>query len=197
VNQFSSNIKVDHVQKQNETIERMILEAGFSDPEAWVSVAIDNQMTEEGYTNKGGALFTIKLPNSSNFTLENIVDYLTAENVFGKDIYKKIEITSDGDVTTLQGRESLQQTFQTIMSTIRGSIPEFPEDGVPSEVLGANENIIQYPILMRSLLSMIQKDKRFTSFDILDIRKEEDSIFLELKTSTITGDSLTNNLIIA
>ena len=194
-NTFSTNIKVQHIQKQNETIERISRDAGFSDEENWSKIAIQNQIIEEDYTNKGGKLLTVSLPNSQNFTLDNIVDYLSSDNIYGKDVVKKLEIMSDGDLNIVSGRDNLEQIFTILLNTLKGSIPEFPEDGIPDYIFGANENIIQYPIIFRSLLSMLQKDRRFTSLDIIDIKKDQDSIFIELQASTITGDTFTRNVI--
>jgi len=196
LNEFSSDLKVTHIQKQNETIEKMAHDAGFTDPNKWAEISLRNQKVEEDYSNKGGAIFTITLPNNINYELDNVIDYLIGENIYGKDVVRKIEILSDGDLKTIYGKDNLKQIFEILMSTIRGSIPEFPNDGVPSEIFGTNENIIQYPIILRSILNMIQKDKRFTAFDILDINKDEDSIFIEVQASTITGDTLVNNIII-
>ena len=192
----ASTIELPYVQKQNQTIEAINKKAGFSDQDSYVDLLISNQTTEEDYTNNGGKLLNVKIPNNSTFNLENIVDTLTPQNIYGKDIVCKLEIQSDGGLKTVSGIDSLKQTFGTIMSTIKGSIPEFPEDGVPDYVFGSNRNIIQYPIIFRSLLSMIQKDKRFTGLELLDINKDQDSIFLQLQASTIVGNNLTNKLAI-
>lgn len=196
VGRYSSTVTIPHIQRQNETLEKINRDAGFSDVDSWTDLSISNQVIEEDYTNKGGRLLNVRIPNNSNFNLQNIVDNLTAENVYGKDLTCKIEIQSDGGLTTLTGKDSLRQTFSTIMSTIKGSIPEFPNDGVPDYVYGSNKNIIQYPIIFRSLLSMIQKDKRFTGLELLDINKDQDSIFMSFQVSTITGETFVNNITI-
>lgn len=184
---YSSNLKIDYIQSQNQTLEKIANDLGFS-KEAWFNLAVENQINEEDYTNKGGKLLTASFPINSNFDLENIVDSLSTENIYGKDISTSFEINSDGDLTTVKGVESLQQTFKTIMGTTQGSIPEFEEDGIPNYLVGSNQNVLQYPVLFRSLLSMFQKDKRFVSFEILDINKSEDSVFIKTQTKTIMGE---------
>lgn len=196
VDRYSSNLKLVHIQKQNETLEKISIDAGFSNQDSWTNIAIQNLVNEEDYTNKGGKLLNISLPNSLNSNLENVIDFLIGDNLYGKDLNRKLQILPDGGVLTLEGKESLYQIFETIMKTIRGSIPEFPEDGISSSIFGVNENIIQYPMIFRSLLSMIQKDKRFKSLELLDIKKSEDSVFLEFQATTIVGDNLINNIII-
>lgn len=196
VGRFSSTITTTHIQRQNETLEKISKDAGFADQDAWTNLSLDNQTIEEDYTNKGGKLLNVRIPNGATFNLENIIDNLSAENVYGKDIACKIAIQSDGDLYTVTGKDSLRQTFGTLMSTIKGSIPEFPNDGVPDYVYGSNKNIIQYPIIFRSLLSMIQKDKRFTGLELLDINKDQDSVFMSFQVTTITGETFVNNMMI-
>jgi len=190
---FTNNIKVDYIQKQNELIETISTNLGFNNQDDWLNLSIQNQINEEDYTNKGGKLLKASLPLNSVFELDNIVDSLSQENIFGKDIVKQFSF-EDGDLKTIEGKESLKQTFDTIMSTIKGSIPEFEQDGVPDYLIGTNQNIIQYPVLFRSILSMMQKDKRFSSFELLDIKKEQDMVIIETQTKTITGDILVRNI---
>lgn len=192
---YSENIKIDFIQKQNQTLENISETVGFNDQDDWVDFSIQNQINEEDYTNKGGKLLKAFLPNNSNFELENIVDSLSEINIYGKDLVNHIEIDIiEKDLKILQGIESLNQTFGTIMSTIQGSIPEFPEDGVPDYLVGTNRNAIQYPVLFRSILSMIQKDKRFVSFEIIDINKDQDSIFMKVQVQTITRETFIENI---
>ena len=196
VGRYSSTVTLPHIQKQNETLEKISKDAGFADQDSWADLSLSNQVIEEDYTNTGRKLLNVRIPNNSSFNLENIVDYLTSENVYGKDIINKIEIQSDGGLSTVSGKDSLRQTFKTIMSTIKGSIPEFSNDGVPDYVFGTNKNVIQYPIIFRSLLAMIQKDKRFTGLELLDINKNQDSVFMSFQATTITGEAFTNNITI-
>ena len=192
-NRYSENLKIDYVQKQNQSIENISSDLGFTEENSWVDLAVQNSIEEEGYTNKGGKFLKAILPNNSTFELDNIVDTLSQENIFGKDLNKRLEFISN-DLSVLTGKESLNQTFSTTMSTIAGSIPEFPSDGVPDYIYGTNQNIIQYPIIFRSLLNMLQKDKRFTSFEILNIRKDQDSVFIDTETKSITGDTFIKEL---
>jgi hypothetical protein len=196
VGRYSSTVTIPHIQKQNETLEKISKDAGFIGEDSWTDLSLSNQTIEEDYTNKGGKLLNVRIPNNSNFNIENIVDNLSAENVYGKDIICKLEIESDGGLKTVSGKDSTRQTFATIMSTIKGSIPEFPNDGIPNYVYGSNKNIIQYPIIFRSLLSMIQKDKRFTGLELLDINKNQDSVFISVQASTINGEAFVNNITI-
>lgn len=190
---YSQNLKIDYIQKQNQSIEDLSTFMGYNNQNDWVGLAVQNQINEEDYTNAGGKFFKAILPNDNSFDLDNIVDSLQGDNIYGKDIYK-VFVFENNDMKILQGKDSLNQTFATIMSTIAGSIPEFPVYGVPDYVYGTNQNIIQYPIIFRSLLNMFQRDKRFISFEILNINKDNDSVFIDTQTKAITSDIFTKNI---
>jgi len=185
---YSSEISIEYVLKQNESLERVSKKSGneLYDNE-WFKIAIDNDLNEERYTSTGGNILTIKLSNKLNFSLKNIVDTLTKENLYGKDIKKKFEIV-DGDVVTLRGMESLMQTFSTIFETFKGSIPEFPEDGLSNFVIGSNANIIGYQYIFRNIIEMFQKDDRFKSVELIDLKKSEDYIYLKVQARTKIND---------
>lgn len=185
---YSSEVSVEYVLKQNESIERVSKKAGneLYDNE-WYKIAVDNDLNEEKYTSAGGNILTIKLSNKLNFSLRNIVDTLSELNLYGKDIKKKFTI-EDNDVVTLQGMESLMQTFSTIFETFKGSIPEFPEDGLSNFVIGSNVNVIGYQYIFRNIIEMFKKDDRFKSVELVDLQKREDIVYLSVQARTKIND---------
>lgn len=193
MNRFSSNINVDYVQIQNQTLENISLRVGSSDPDNWINIALDNQVIEEDYTMSGGRLLKLSFKNSLNFKLDNIVDNLSSDNLYGKDILSTLTI-SDNDIVCLSGKDAIEQTFGTIITTIKGSIPEFPDDGMPDYLFSGNQNVLQYPILFRSISSMLKKDDRFNALEILDITKDQDNVFIKLQVTVKTGDVFKRDL---
>lgn len=194
-NRYSQNIKLDYIQKQNQSLENISSNFGYSEQDSWLDLAVQNNVEEEDYTNKGGKMLKAILPNRNFFDFENVVDSLEGDNIYGKDIKKRFEL-SGGDMSTISGRDNLRQIFEIIMSTIAGSIPEFPNFGIPSYIYGTNINVIQYPSLFRSIIGMFQNDKRFVSFEVLNIKREDDSVHIQTKTSTIMGDEYDKNITI-
>ena len=187
---YSSNIKVEYTQAGKETIERISKNSGISDYDnKWADIAIDNSLEEEDYTSAGGAILSISLPNNKNFNIKNIVDGLSATNIYGKDIVKKMEFVN-GDLSVLTGINALLQTFETIFETFKGSIPEFPEDGVESDIIGSNTNVISYPSIFRNLLQMFQKDDRFSSITLNDLYRKDDGVYISISAKTKIGDTL-------
>lgn len=193
---FSANTILNHVQRQGETVERIVQNFGSVDKENdWVITAIDNDLNEEKYTSAGGVLIKIRLSNNSNFDIKNIVDFFTKENLYGKDILKKLTL-SNGDLTVLSGFNSLMQTFEIIMLTEKGSIPEFPQDGLESNLIGSNINAFNYPSIFRNLMNMFQKDDRFSVLELIDIFKKNDEVSIVVQARTKIGEILQQELAI-
>ena len=120
---------------------------------------------------------------------------MTKENLYGKDIKKKIEIL-DGDIATLYGEESLLQTIDTIFSTNKGSIIEFPEDGFDSNLIGSNTNVFNYTSLFRNLMNMLQKDDRFQTIELIDINKQDDYVSMQIQLKTKLGNLFQQSIVL-
>jgi hypothetical protein len=194
LNRFDSGVKIDRKIRQGETVELIAEESGYISPQNdWVNVSIDNQLVEEEYTADGGKVISVVFQNNANFNIDNIIDSLVGKNILGKDIKRKISfINNDLDVVVYE--DSIEQTLNTILGTVKGSIPEFKDDGVDSEMVGTNINTIQYPSMFRSLLSMFQKDGRWTEISLLDVKREDDNAFMKLECKTILQDSIITNI---
>lgn len=194
IDRYSSNVNISYVQKQGETLEKIVAKSGSVNSENdWVDVALENDLPEEGYSFNGGAILTLKLLNNLNFDIKNIVDSLSENNLYGKDYKNKIEFV-DGDIDSISGEEALMQTIENIFVTEKGSIPEFPNDGLDPNLVGSNINIFNYPVQIRNLMSMLQKNDIFKDLKLLDIKRIEDSIYLSFQISTKIGDIIKKDL---
>lgn len=188
VDRFSSNTAINYVQKQGESIERISLKSGSNDSENdWVQLSIENDLNEEKYTSTGGVLLKIRLKNGYNFEIRNVVDYFTNENLYGKDIENRIVFES-GDIKALSGINSLLQTVGNILNTMKGSIPEFKEDGVDNNLIGSNVSVFNYPAQFRHIMNMLQKDDRFKSIELIDLGRVDDGVFMKLQFTTKIGE---------
>jgi hypothetical protein len=193
LNRYSSSISIDYIQSQNQTLEDISRRSGSNNSENWTNIALDNQIIEEDYTMNGGKLLKLTFNNNLNFNLSNIVDNLSSDNLYGKDLSKEFSIEDD-DLVCKIGKDAVEQTFGTILETVKGGIPEFPDDGIPDYLFSGNQNVLQYPILFRSISSMLKKDDRFNALEILDITKDQDNVFIKLQTSVKTGDVFKRDL---
>lgn len=191
---FNSNTVINYVQKQGESIERISLKSGSNDSENdWVQLSIENDLNEEKYTSTGGVLLKIKLKNGYNFQVRNVVDYFSNENLYGKDIENKVVFDS-GDIKYLTGINSLLQTVGNILNTMKGSIPEFKEDGIDNDLIGSNVSIFNYPAQFRNIMNMLQKDDRFKSIELIDLGRSDDGVFMNLQFTTKIGELIKRDI---
>jgi hypothetical protein len=187
---YDDSVKIDYITRQLETLENLSRKSGDLSPDDdWSSIAISNDIQEEDYTSAGGVLLHMKFNNAQSFDIKNIVDTLKADNLYGKDIQKRFEI-SNGDLVTLSGNDAIKQTFETIFESIKGGIPEFPEDGVSPDIIGQNVNAFNYPSIFRCLVDMFKKDDRFSSVDLVDLYRDGDGVFMKVSAKTKIGDLL-------
>ena len=194
IDRLSSDTIIDYIQKQNESIEKISLKSGSNDSDNnWTQLAIDNDLNEEKYSSTGGVLLKIRLKNGYNFEIRNVVDYFSNENLYGKDITNRIEFENN-DIKSLSGISSLLQTVENILSTMKGSIPEFIEDGIDNDLIGSNVSIFNYPVQVRSIMNMLQKDDRFKSIELIDIVRVDDSITMKLQFTTKIGDMIKRDM---
>lgn len=178
-----------------EDFEQVALSVGSNDPQNdWEQIAVNNFINEEAYSPRnGGPIFKISLSSTANFGIQTVVDSLVGENIMGKDIDRHFYF-KDNDLAIVKYKDAINQTIDTIMNTLKGNIPEFPEDGISNEFVGTNVSAIQYPTLFRNLSSMFAKDDRFIEVNLLSLSRKDDYIIMKIKIVTVNNDSFITNI---
>jgi len=85
----SYNVKpqITQTTRQNQVLEGLLEEAGSADEQNdWVDTAIENALREEDYDTKGGDTIKIFLRNNRSFFITSVVDNMTLDTIYGKDI---------------------------------------------------------------------------------------------------------------
>lgn len=194
LNTNETGVKIDKIQYQNETIEMMANDLGYSDPQNdWMNIAINNQAKEEDYTLEGGTIFSVVFQNNSNIGLDNIVDSGQGKRVLGKDVAKKISFVNN-DLDVVEFEKAIAQSFEIKMNVQRNSIPEFPEYGINNELIGTNAAALSYPALFRDVLALFRQDKRWSNVNLIDIYRKDDMVFMKIEATSILKDSLVTNI---
>lgn len=196
IGRYGANISVDRVLKTRETFEDVATSLGSSTSQnSWVDIAKDNLVEEENYdaNNGGDSMFKINLKQSGNFDIQNIVDNLDTEKILGKDIDADFRI-ENGDIPTVNYDLAIRQSLNTIQHSLKGSIPEFPEYGLPNDIVGSSANAIQYPTIFKHLINMFQRDGRWEAVNLIDLYKKDDNLFLKIEAKTVTNNFLTTNI---
>jgi len=196
-NNFNPFVEVDKVLGQNQTLERMSREAGYSDEQNdWVNVALRNDIKEEDYTPEGGYVAKISFQNNISIDIQSVVDNLTGENIYGIDIYNKLTFENN-DLKVLSYRETITQTIETLINLKKGDNPEFPEDGMQvSLVAGTNIGSVYYPALIRQIYNTFQTKDSIKSIQITNVKQQEDAVFIEFIVETKLSDIIRTSTII-
>ncbi len=168
---------------------------GLSQPQNdWFNIAKNNYVEEEDYdANTGGGMFKINIKQEGNFDIPNIVDNLSSQKILGKDIDVNFRFEGN-DLATVEYDLAVRQAFNTMLNCLKGQIPEFPEYGLPNDMIGNSVNAIQYPTIFRNLLNMFQRDARWVEVNLIDLYRKEDSIFMKVNAKTVTNNYLVTNI---
>jgi hypothetical protein len=191
---YSNEFKQDYVLKQGQTLERLADELGYSQPNNdWQDIALYNDLREEDYSPEGGKILKITFRNNSEIVINSIIDSPVGDRVYGIDLDKKIQF-KDNDLKILSPKETIIQSFGILINLTKGSVPEFPSDGIDKSILGSNINSVQYPVLFRQISSLFSKDDTFKDFSISKIDRVNDSIYIEVQARTRLNDVLYQEL---
>lgn len=195
VGRYDGKFYLERALKDFENFEQVASSVGSNDPQNdWEEIAVSNFIIEEDYSPRsGGPIFKISLSSSANFGIQTVVDSLVGERILGKDVDKRFYFANN-DLAIVEYKDAINQTIDTIMNTLKGDIPEFPEDGVSNEFIGTNVSAIQYPTLFRNLSTMFAKDDRFIEVNLLSLSRKDDYIIMKIKIKTINSDSYITNI---
>lgn len=195
IGRYNSNVVLNRVLKTRETFEDVATDLGLDTPQnSWFDIAKNNYIEEEDYdANNGGGMFKINIRQNGNFDIPNIVDNLSTEKILGKDISVDFRIENN-DIVTVEFDDAVAQALNTILHSFKGSIPEYPEYGLPADSIGTSTNALQYPSLFKHLLNMFQRDARWVEVNLLDIYKKEDCVFMKINAKTVTNNFLETNI---
>lgn len=194
---FNSTQEIDHTLEGRQTLEKVSSDiAGSSDKENdWVRLALRNDITEEDYTTSGGTRMKLTAEDTGP-SLDSVVDNLTGENIYGKDLNRTLTFT-DNDLEALTPAKTIKQSVEILSQLRQGDNPEFETFGIQTALtVGSNYASFAYPTLFRQLSDTFKSDDTLKSFKILKLERHEDGIFLEFEVESRMGEFLVQNITI-
>lgn len=192
----SDSVMSDYVLRQGQTFEQLSGDLGYTDPtNNWAEVAINNDIREEDYSFEGGSKLKITFVNNMNFFVNSVIDNISGEKVYGKDI-SRVFVLENQDLRTLSYRDTLLQQTGILVGLVKGSVPEFPLDGISKDLIGGNVNAIQYPVILRQQSAVFEKDDRYKSVLVNNLETKEDSLIVDLQITTRLDEVLDQQLIL-
>lgn len=182
----TNTIQLKKTLRTNENFEDVSQQLNDSNPQDdWMNITIPQYIEEEDYTvEDGSSIFSVNLKNVGINTVDTIVDTLVDDNILGRDIDVRFIFEND-DLKIVEKDDAIKQALKIIMEALKGCIPEFVDYGLPNEFIGTTVNAIQYPTIFKNLMNMFQRDSRWTSVELLDLFRDQDSIFLKLRAKTV------------
>ena len=192
-----NTIQISRKLRSGEDFETVSLEKGDEDPENdWRSIVTPQYIEEEDYDDIDGMrnTFYINMRNTGSNEVSTVIDTLIGDKILGKDISVKFSFDETGDLITVNSHDAMVQALNIIASSLTGSIPEFPDYGISNEFIGTTVNAIQYPSIFKSVMNMFQRDSRWESVELLDLRIKEDNVFLTVKAKAITNQEYLTNI---
>lgn len=190
ITSFNANPEQEVVLQQGETIEQLSRrKLGFEDwDNDWRNVAERNNIREEDYTPEGGTFLNVSFENTFAPTVEVVVDSLSGENIYGKDIYRVLTFENN-DLVVLEPLETFTQSVDILIQLKKEDNPEFPEQGFnPKLVVGSNVNYLNFPTLIRQLTETFRRDDTISSMRVLDYKRDQDAIFITYEVEGRLGD---------
>lgn len=182
---YKSTSEIDYVLRQNQTIEEMSAEIGWTNrEEGFLDLTLRNQIKETDYDLQGGLVFKFAYQNDKTLQLESVVDEMVGQNLLGKDINAKISF-KDNDIFCLTPEDTFFQTCEILTGLMKNHNPEFPEDGFDKSAI-SNKNLMRVRLstFIRQMYATVFKDDTIASFSITDVIEDADvlKIIVEYKS---------------
>lgn len=178
---YENQTKVKEILGQNQTLENLSYNLGASDSnEDWVDIAITNALREIDYTKEGGNQLSVQRTDNKGNNVTTVVDIMVGDNILGKDLSKKLTFADD-DLLTLGTTETLEQSAEICLTTVKGSVPEFLYLGIPKVFVGTNINTMRVSSLIREVVNNFRTDDSFKNVELINAGIEQDVSFYEFK----------------
>jgi len=194
---YNRNIELTFVLRQNQSLENFSNEVGMKSPDNdWVNVAFKNDLREEDYDFNGGNIFKFNfdLGSNSNFNINSVIDNISSDTIYGKDLNKKIQFVND-DLLALSNNDTMVQNVNVLVSLVKGDNIEFPNDGVDKSLLSNKNKILSiYPSIFRQIYNTFAKDDTLKSITITDVYFNQTSLNMKIQVETRLSEIITTIL---
>lgn len=197
---YDPTIQIQYTLKQNQTLERVAKDVLQSNnPDKWVQLAIDNDLTEEEYTPEGGVNITLKYPKiNKGLQVNSVVDVMIGKSIYGKDLDKKLQFSpGNDDLKILDYDNTIRQSVDILALLKKNDNPDYPDEGLQSSVIvGGNRAVLNFPIIIRQMTETFNTDDSLKNFTITNMSVQEDNVFVNYEVQTRLNETYDGQAII-
>lgn len=192
---YNPTVQFQHVLRQNETLERVAQDVlGKSDSyDSWYDIAVNNDLIEEGYTPDGGVNLNLTVNNgfSTGFIINSVVDMISSDTVFGKDLYMNLEIDQDAsDLVVLDYQDTIMQAIGILATLKKNDNPDFPTHGLQSSVVvGGSRAGMNFPMIQRQMSETFATDDSLKNFTITSMNFDQDNLYVNFSVANRLGET--------
>jgi hypothetical protein len=115
--------------------------------------------------------------------------------LYGLDIDRYFSF-SGNDIAVLGYKDTILQQTEILVGLVKGSVPEFPQDGISKDLITSTVNAIQYPVILRQQAAVFEKDDRYKSIAVNKLESTIDSLSIELQIITKLNEVLDQQLVL-
>jgi hypothetical protein len=199
-NNFNQSPSLDFTLSKNQTLENLSRKLNIENgQDNWVELFLNNKITEESYTTDNGALINASFGGVDGFELQSVIDNLdTVDKLKGIDLDQKIQFdATENDLKVLTYTTTLNQTVNILTRLTKGSVPEFPSQGIDSSLaVGSTIGAIAFPAIFRQLYSNFESDDFFKTISVNNLDFKGDGVEISFELATKSNDFIQSNLTI-
>lgn len=197
---YDPSYQLTYITKEHQTIERVSQDVLSNDStDGWYDITVSNHLKEENYTPSGGVELELNFPNvNRGIQVNSVVAVMEGKAIYGKDIYRKIQIDPvTEDLTVLDYDQTIQQSVEILSQLKRNDNPAYPNDGIQREVIiGGNRATLNFPIFQRQQNAVFATDDTLKKFTIKSLSFNEDQLLLDFEVSTRLDEVVSSNTIL-
>jgi hypothetical protein len=192
----SNAVSNDFILRQQQSLEQLASEIGSGDAtNDWSQIAITNNLKEEDYSFEGGNKLKISFTNNLNYFVNSVIDSISGEKLYGLDIDRNFYFENN-DLAVLGYRDNINQQTLILLGLVKGSVPEFPQDGIDKNLISSNVNAIQYPMILRQQSLVFEKDDRYKAIAVSGFSHLGEALIIDMQITTKLDDVLDEKLVL-
>lgn len=194
---YNSDMQINYTLSENQTLERVSQDILVQQDSSnkWYDIAIDNDLTEEEYTVRGGAEIQLSYPRiNKGLRLKSVVDVVIGKKIYGLDLHRKLTFTEDQqgntDLNILGHKDTVYQSVEILTLLKKNSNPDFPNEGLQTSIaVGGNRALLNFPVIIRQLKQTFSTDDSLKNFTVKNIAYEQDNLLISYEVETLLNET--------